>query len=326
MEGENLMISLYVRQIRFSALVTVAMACAAVASQAATAPNVTYIASGTLGSIVSGADNLKLSGQPYSISVVINAAADPKKYGTDYAIYSPVSMTGAVTTGLTGESEPIASNSTSVLLEIVPNTKDGFQAAFPLKILDLSIKVNATVTLPVGSLPKLSPHPFTAPINLTSSMGTVTYSGTCESGTGTCTTVLEICTTTADACTLDATIPSSSTTAAPLLHSAAARVVTYHKDATVSTHPVASGPVDLGVSSDLVTLEFYAKGVTGASDVRAQIAGRDATVLYAGPAAHFPGLDQVTVEVPHDLAGRGNAEVVMSVDGRTAAPVNVQLQ
>jgi hypothetical protein len=319
------MISLYVRKIRLSASVTVAMACAAVATQAA-APNVTYVASGTFGSIISGDDNLELSGEPYSISIVVNAADTPKEYGTDYAIYSPVKLSGSVTTGLTGISEPIGSNSTSVILEIVPNTKNFLEAAFPQKILDLTVKVKATLTLPVGTLPKLSPHPWTAPVTVTSTMGSVSYTGPCEGGTGTCTSTVAICVTSpADACSINATIPTG-TVAAPLLHGAAARVVTYHKDATESTHSLAAGPADLGVSSDLVTLEFYAKGVTGASDVAVRIAGQDVPVLYAGPASHFPGLDQVSVEVPHSLAGRGDAEVVMTVDGRTADPVHVQIQ
>jgi hypothetical protein len=314
------MISLHIRKTRPLALVAGIIAFSALASQAATAPNVTYTASGTFGTIVSGSDELELAGNPYSISIPINAAATPKKYGPDYAVYSPLTTTGTAYTGLTEEDEPVDSSSTSVQIEIVPTTVNQFKAAIPLKYLDLSIVVTAVVNLPYGTLSTLHPHPFKAPITLTPGMGTISYSGTCAGGTGTCTTVLTL-----GSGTLNATIPSGSPME-PLVHSSAARVVTYHKDGTTSEHTAAAGPAELGTASDRVTLEFYASGVTGAADVHVQIAGKDATVLYAGPAGHYLGLDQVVVEVPHSLAGKGDADVVMTVDGRTADPLHVQLQ
>jgi uncharacterized protein (TIGR03437 family) len=66
--------------------------------------------------------------------------------------------------------------------------------------------------------------------------------------------------------------------------------------------------------------------VRGASEVRMQIAGQDVPVLYAGASGHFSGLDEVTVEVPRTLAGIGEADAVLTVDGQTASPVRVRLQ
>jgi uncharacterized protein (TIGR03437 family) len=57
-----------------------------------------------------------------------------------------------------------------------------------------------------------------------------------------------------------------------------------------------------------------------------QIAGQDVPVRYAGATGHFPGLDEVTVEVPRSLAGIGDADVVLTADGQTASPVRIHIQ
>jgi hypothetical protein len=307
------MISSHKQRVRLIALLAVTSVFTVAASQAATA-NVTYTASGTLGSIISGQDMLKLSGQTYSISIVANAAATPVKSGSAYAVYTPVRMSGNVTTGLTNTSEPIGSSTSSLLLEIVPKSANVFEAVIPIKVLNLSLTIKAIISLPVGTLASLHPHPFSSPVTLTPAMGSVTYSdgtnsSTISIGNG----------------KLDATAPSG-TTSSPLVHAAGAEVVTFHPDATRTAHLVSAGPVEMGNDTDRVTLQFYASGVTGASDVRVQIAGEDAMVLYAGPSGHFLGLDQVVVEVPRSLAGRGDAEVVMSVDGETASPLHILIQ
>ena len=49
-------------------------------------------------------------------------------------------------------------------------------------------------------------------------------------------------------------------------------------------------------------------------------------VRYSGPSDDFPGLDEVTVEVPRSLAGMGDADVTMTADGQTASPVRIQSQ
>jgi len=37
-------------------------------------------------------------------------------------------------------------------------------------------------------------------------------------------------------------------------------------------------------------------------------------------------LDEVSVRVPRSLAGSGNVDVELTVDGRTASPVHIQIQ
>ena len=49
-------------------------------------------------------------------------------------------------------------------------------------------------------------------------------------------------------------------------------------------------------------------------------------MIYSGAAGHFPGLDEVTVEVPRSLAGIDEADVELTVDGRPASPVRIHIQ
>jgi uncharacterized protein (TIGR03437 family) len=87
-----------------------------------------------------------------------------------------------------------------------------------------------------------------------------------------------------------------------------------------------AAPVDLGAPSDTVMLRFYASGVRDASDVHVRIAGQDVPVIYSGASGHFPGFDEVTVELPRSLAGMGDVDVVLTADGQTASPVRIHIQ
>jgi uncharacterized protein (TIGR03437 family) len=87
-------------------------------------------------------------------------------------------------------------------------------------------------------------------------------------------------------------------------------------------------PLDLGAATDQVILELFGTGIRGRSAltaVTAKIGGQDAEVLYSGPQGGFAGLDQVNIRVPRSLAGRGNVDVVLTVDGKTANTVTVNV-
>jgi uncharacterized protein (TIGR03437 family) len=73
-------------------------------------------------------------------------------------------------------------------------------------------------------------------------------------------------------------------------------------------------------------LHLYGTGIRGRSAVGAKIGGVDATVSYAGPVAGVPGLDEVQILMPRSLAGRGEAAVELTVDGKRANTVAVSLQ
>ena len=120
--------------------------------------------------------------------------------------------------------------------------------------------------------------------------------------------------------------PPSSVKARVRLHTDAVQVITAHADGTQSVRPIETAPLDPGASPDKMLLQFYASGVRDASAVHVQIAGQDVPVRYAGATGHFPGLDEVTVEVPRSLAGIGDADVVLTADGQTASPVRIHIQ
>jgi hypothetical protein len=151
-----------------------------------TAPNVTFIAAGTFSTPqVSGNDTLKLSGEPFAISIVANAASAPIQHGRNWALFSPFKMTGEVHSGLLGSTPVnIASTGTSIFQAVGPSY-DPIQTAFPVKVVGISLTISAEFTLPPGTLPSPLIHTFAA-VALGPANSTVTYSN------GTDTTTLTI--------------------------------------------------------------------------------------------------------------------------------------
>jgi len=93
------------------------------------------------------------------------------------------------------------------------------------------------------------------------------------------------------------------------------------------TTPIDLGP-DLGSASDQVALMLFGTGIGPHSDlstVSAKIGGVDAPVLYAGAQGAL-GLDQVNVLLPRSLVGRGEVDLVLTVDGQTANTVRVNIK
>jgi uncharacterized protein (TIGR03437 family) len=89
-----------------------------------------------------------------------------------------------------------------------------------------------------------------------------------------------------------------------------------------------SEPIDLGPESDQVFLTLYGAGFRfrGDGEVSARIGGTVAEVLFAGAHLSFVGVDQVNLRLPRTLTGRGEVEVVVTVDGRTSNTVTVNVR
>jgi uncharacterized protein (TIGR03437 family) len=90
-----------------------------------------------------------------------------------------------------------------------------------------------------------------------------------------------------------------------------------------------TAPIDLGPSGTQVVLTLYGTGIRGRSalaGVTAKIGGMDAPVQYAGAQSQFAGLDQVNVAVPRALAGQGEVDLAVTVDGKAANTVRVNIQ
>jgi hypothetical protein len=290
-----------------STLAVAAIGCFGVSNKlvAATAPTITYTASGTFASTpTSGTDTLKLAGEPFSVSIAVSSATAPFKTGSNWAAFDKLKLTGIVHSGLLGATPvSIASTESSIIQAIDPTQYDQFTMEAPIKVVGISLTIKAVVIMPIGTIGK--------PLG----NATLTYSD------GTNSTVLAIQTG-----SLTATTPSGSPAAsAVVLHSAGAEAVTLHEDGTASVRPIGTAPVDLGMLTDAVTLKFYAYGVRQASEVHVRIGGEEVPVVYAGASGYFPGLDEVMVQAPRSLMGRGATDVALTADGQTADPVHIHI-
>ncbi|MEZ5353259.1 MAG: hypothetical protein R2762_11535 [Bryobacteraceae bacterium] len=79
----------------------------------------------------------------------------------------------------------------------------------------------------------------------------------------------------------------------------------------------ATEPVTIAGSAPILVL--FGTGMRGrAGPLEARLGGVKAEVLYAGPQPEFAGLDQVNVRIPAELAGRGEVDIRISVDGKPA--------
>jgi uncharacterized protein (TIGR03437 family) len=89
-----------------------------------------------------------------------------------------------------------------------------------------------------------------------------------------------------------------------------------------------SVPITLG-TDHTVYVSFYGTGIrnrSALSNVAVTIGGVAATVQYAGAAPGFVGLDQVNVLVPLGLRGRGESNVVLTVDGTISNEVTINVR
>ncbi len=88
-------------------------------------------------------------------------------------------------------------------------------------------------------------------------------------------------------------------------------------------------PIDLGAATDQVFLILNGTGIRGRSSlsaVTATIGGVDAPVSFAGLQGDFVGLDQINVGIPRSLIGRGQVDVILTVDGKTSNTVKINIK
>jgi uncharacterized protein (TIGR03437 family) len=120
---------------------------------------------------------------------------------------------------------------------------------------------------------------------------------------------------------------------------AAAVVLRIKSDGAQSFEPVARFdqaqgrfvpvPIDLGPETDQVFLILYGVGFRFRSSLSATavtISGVSSEVLFAGDAPGFVGLDQCNVRLSRSLIGRGEVDVVLMVDGKTANTVRIAVR
>jgi uncharacterized protein (TIGR03437 family) len=87
-------------------------------------------------------------------------------------------------------------------------------------------------------------------------------------------------------------------------------------------------PLDLGAATETVVLVLFGTGFRnhqGMSGVSLKIGGLETPVQYAG-AQGYPGTDQINASLPRSLIGRGEVEIVLMVDGKTANTVKINIR
>ncbi len=89
-------------------------------------------------------------------------------------------------------------------------------------------------------------------------------------------------------------------------------------------------PIDLGPEGDQVFLIPYGTGFrnrSALSAVSVKVGGTDVTVLFAGAAPGFVGLDQINLgPLPRSLAGQGEVDLVLTVDAKAANTVRMAIK
>ena len=90
----------------------------------------------------------------------------------------------------------------------------------------------------------------------------------------------------------------------------------------------AAVPIDLGPEGDRIFLLLFGTGIRGfTGEVTATVGGEEVRVLGAVPQGQFVGLDQVNLgPLPRSLTGRGEVDIVLTVDGKVANTVTVTIQ
>ncbi len=88
-------------------------------------------------------------------------------------------------------------------------------------------------------------------------------------------------------------------------------------------------PIDLGLETDQVFLVAFGTGFrfrSAITSVSATIGGTPAPVTFAGAQGSFVGLDQSNIQIPRSLVGRGEVDVVLTVDGQPSNTVRVNFK
>lgn len=119
---------------------------------------------------------------------------------------------------------------------------------------------------------------------------------------------------------------------------AAAVAIRVKADGSQSFEPVVASdnlgqpfavPIDLGPASDRVFLILFGTGLRNnsqLSNASVQLGGIASTVTFAGAQGGFIGQDQINLEIPRSLAGRGLVPINVVIDGRIANSVNVSIR
>ncbi len=126
-----------------------------------------------------------------------------------------------------------------------------------------------------------------------------------------------------------ANISGQGVAAAVVLRAKASGEQTFEPVARLEGTAFVPVPIDLGPETDQVFLVLFGTGFrarTALSAVSCQIGGVAGDVTFAGPTDTFVGLDQSNVRLPRTLAGRGDVNIVCTVDSKLANTLVVNIR
>jgi uncharacterized protein (TIGR03437 family) len=124
------------------------------------------------------------------------------------------------------------------------------------------------------------------------------------------------------------TVNTSGLAAGYITRVSAGNVQTFEPIFTVQNGSIVPVPVDLGPSTDQVYLVLLGTGIrhAGTAGISASIQGQPAPVTYAGLQSEVPGLDQVNVLLPRELADSGVVNVVLAAPSANANTVHLSIK
>lgn len=88
-------------------------------------------------------------------------------------------------------------------------------------------------------------------------------------------------------------------------------------------------PIDVANPAEQVFLLAFGTGISGRlalSNFQAKIGGETSEITFVGALSDFVGLDQLNLRLPKTLAGRGNVDVALTVDGKAANIVQINVK
>ena len=88
-------------------------------------------------------------------------------------------------------------------------------------------------------------------------------------------------------------------------------------------------PIDVSNPAEEVYLAIYGTGIrfnSGLSGVVVKVGGKEAQVLYAKEQGYYIGLDQINLRLARELAGKGEVDLEIIVDGKPANTVKVYIK
>jgi uncharacterized protein (TIGR03437 family) len=113
--------------------------------------------------------------------------------------------------------------------------------------------------------------------------------------------------------------------AAYLVRAATDGSLSYESVSQLSSSRLITRPIDLGPEGELVFLVLFLSGISHASDpnsdnnfsenLRVVMGGTEIVPAYAGRQGFFVGLDQINVQIPRSLIGRGKVSLSVAATG-----------